>query len=191
MPERHYIYWIKLPHHNDWQTEGYIGVSKNPKERFRHHIKNSIGNYHSDKVLSKAIRKYGKESIHQQIILCSTKEICYDIEKKMRPKEFIGWNMREGGYHTPNPFPAGSKKPKYILEKVTKILGDKRKAGESIGRDRKVQVNNIIYPSIKAAREAHNISKTQMKRFLSGFQYSDKKSNNTKFSNLKICYVQN
>jgi hypothetical protein len=189
MFECNYVYWLKLPHHNDWQTQGYIGVSKDPKERFRHHLKNSIGDYHSDKVLSKAIKKYGKNLIQQQIMLCSTKEICYSIEKKMRPKAFIGWNMREGGYHTPNPFPVGSKKPKYISEKVAKILGDKRKAGESIGRDRKVQINDIVYPSIKAAREAHNISKTQMKRFLDGFEYKHKKSNNTKFSHLKISYV--
>jgi len=80
MFEYNYVYWLKLPHHNDWQTQGYIGVSKDPKERFRHHLKNSIGDYHSDKVLSKAIKKYGKDLIQQQIMLCSTKEICYNIE---------------------------------------------------------------------------------------------------------------
>lgn len=25
-----YVYWIKAPHHNDPNTEGYIGVAANP-----------------------------------------------------------------------------------------------------------------------------------------------------------------
>jgi len=27
-----YVYWIHLPEHTDMFTEGYIGVSKNPKK---------------------------------------------------------------------------------------------------------------------------------------------------------------
>lgn len=190
MVEPHYLYWIKLPQHTDWQHQGYIGVSKNPKERFRHHIKNALGNYHSDKIISNAIRKYGKDAIQQQIILCSTKEICYLVEKKIRPTNFIGWNMREGGYHTPNPFPKGSQRPKYISEKVAKILREKRFSGQSIGRDRKVLVNEVMYPSIKSAREAHGISSTQMKRLLAGVEYPEKIVGNTKFSHLKVSYVK-
>lgn len=187
--EKQYVYWLRHKNHIDFTSQGYIGVSNNPKERLRHHLIEANANRHTDKNLSYAIRKYGKENLEMQIIVISDKVSCYDLEKKLRPKAFIGWNMREGGYHTPNPFPKGSTIPKEIQKKAQKTIADKRKSGLSIGSDRQVFVNDICYPSIKSAREAHGISSTQMKRLLNGFQYNSNKKGNTKFNHLKVRYA--
>jgi len=149
-------------------TQGYIGVSVNPNERYRHHIKNALGNYHSDKVLSKAIQKYGKNQIQMDILLIANEKYCYDTEKQLRPNNFIGWNMREGGYHTPNPFPKGSKQPKWITDKANATKQVKRNAGIKAGSDKAVLINDQLFNTVKAAREAYNISSSQMKRLLKG-----------------------
>jgi predicted GIY-YIG superfamily endonuclease len=179
----HSIYWLRHKNHSDLFSEGYIGVSINPKERIRHHFKNAIGGYHSDKNLSKAIRKYGKDQIVVDILLIGDKEYCYQTEKKLRPNSFIGWNMREGGYHTPNPYPKGSKQPQWIIDKTIATIKSKRNAGIKAGSDRKVLINEVLYNTIKSAREAHGISTTQMKRLLNGA------SGGYKFGHLKVSYA--
>ena len=176
------IYWLRHKEHTCMFTEGYIGVSKNVKERIRHHFKNANGGYHSDKVLSKAITKYGKEQIIVETILCADNQYCYEIEQKLRPKSFIGWNMREGGYHTPNPNPKGCKLPVERIQKAQNTLKQRRK-NESVGKDRKVCVNGVIYNSVKSAREANNVSSTQMKRLLNGSK------GGYKFAHLKVNYA--
>jgi hypothetical protein len=181
------VYWMHLSHHNDCQTQGYVGVSKSVKERIRHHFKNAKGNYHSDKNLSFAIKKYGKENIKVCVLFEGSEHDCYVREKELRPKAFIGWNMREGGYHTPNPFPKGSKMPKEITEKAQSTIRKKRQV-QSLGRDRKVRVNDVVYNTVKAAREAHGISSTQMKRYLTGFKIKSTKGN-IRFNDLKIEYA--
>jgi len=180
------IYWLRHKSHTDLFTQGYIGVSVNPNERFRHHLKNAIGNYHSDKVLSKAIQKYGKDQIEMDILLTGDEKYCYLTEKLLRPNGFIGWNMREGGYHTPNPYPKGSKQPKESLEKRSNTLTEMRKT-QSVGRNRKVSINGEIFNSIKAAREKYGISPSHMKRRLNGINYVN--SGYSKFRNLEIKYA--
>lgn len=182
------IYWIRHKNHTDLSREGYIGVTKNLKERLRHHFKNATGGYHSDKILSKAIVKYGKENIEASLIVISNESYCYDLEKKLRPKGFIGWNMREGGYHTPNPFPKGSKVPQEIIDKTQATLKAKRIDGQC-GRDRAVLVNGQKFNRITDAREAFGISKTQMTRILRGFAYNSKSKGNTRFAHLEIKYA--
>lgn len=177
------IYWLRHKDHTCLLSQGYVGVSKNPKERIRHHFKNAFGGYHTDKSLTKAIKKYGKENIVVEIILIAENSYCYQVEQKLRPKSFIGWNMREGGYHTPNPFPKGSKQPKFIAEKANKTKQLKRLNGEKVGKDRKVLINGVLYNTIKAAREAHNISSSQMKRLLKGIK------GGYKFANLDVKYA--
>ena len=177
------IYWLRHKSHNDFFTQGYIGVSVNPNERYRHHIKNALGNYHSDKVLSKAIKKYGKDQLQMDILLIGNEKYCYSTEKQFRPNGFIGWNMREGGYHTPNPYPKGTKKPKWIKDKAIATIKLKRDAGIKMGKDRKVLINGIIFNTVKTAREAYNISSSQMKRLLNGA------SGGYKYGHLEVKYA--
>lgn len=180
--ERNYIYWIRHKSHTDIKSQGYVGVSNNVKERIRHHFKNAKGNYHTDKLLNKALNKYEKNQLIHEVVLIGDKNYCYQIEKKLRPKSFIGWNMREGGYHTPNPFPKGSKMPEWVVQKAQNALKELRKI-KSVGRDRQVLVNGVIYNSVKSAREANNISSSQMKRLLSGTKKG------WKFGHLEVKYA--
>jgi len=182
------IYWIRHKNHTNLMCEGYIGVTKNLKERLRHHFKNAKGGYHTDKVLSKAIVKYGQENIESGLILISNESYCYELEKKLRPKSFIGWNMREGGYHTPNPFPKGSKIPQEITNKVQATTKAKRIDGQC-GNDKAILINGQKFNRIKDAREAFGISKTQMTRILRGITYNSKSKGNTKFAHLEIKYA--
>ena len=186
--ESAFIYWIKHPNHKDITTEGYVGVSKNPKERIRHHFKNAKYGYHSDKVISKAINKYGSENLIVEIVLKSYEDYCYMIEKKLRPLNFIGWNMTVGGYHTPNHNPKGSKLSKDIIKKAQDTIKKRKQNGEVLGNQRKVSVNNEIFNSIKEAREKFNISKTQMTRLLK-IKPKYKNMGNNKFSHLDIKYA--
>jgi GIY-YIG catalytic domain len=183
MPVINQVYWIRHKNHNDLFTQGYIGVTSNFKERIRQHFKNSKGGYHTDKSLSQAINKYGKDQIIVENLLFGDSDYCYQIEKQLRPKAFIGWNMREGGYHTPNPFPKGSKMPKWIVQKANQTKKAKRLAGINAGSDRKVLVNGVLYNTVKSARESHGISITQMKRLLNGA------SGGYKFGHLKVEYA--
>ena len=167
-------------------TQGYIGVSCNPKERLRHHFKNAYGKYHSDKILSKAINKYGKNDLCHKILIIGNKEYCYTTEKKIRPTPFIGWNMREGGYHTPNHNPKGNKLPISQIQKAQNTMKIRRANGEVFGSQRKVSVNGIIFNSIKDAAEVNHISYSQIKRLLRQPQKSTMKR---KFFNLVIKYA--
>lgn len=184
------IYWLRHKDHSDLFNQGYIGVSKNPKERIRHHFKNAFNDYHSDKVLSKAIKKYGKESIICDILLSASSEYCYEIEKKLRPKAFVGWNMTIGGYHTPNYNPKGNKQSKEIVKKRTQTIIQKRN-NQSVGMDKAVLVNGIRYNNIKKASEANGISYSQLKRKLRNHCDVEKTTGNVKFSHLKVCYANN
>lgn len=183
----HTIYWLRHKNHTDLMSEGYVGVSSNLKERLRQHFKNATNGYHSDKILSKAIVKYSKDEIVCDILIYGEKEYCYQTEKLIRPKSFIGWNTKEGGYHTPNWNPKGNKLPRHIVEKQQNILKTKRQNGEIVGNQRKVLVNGVVYNSIKAARENFGISISQMKRLLK--QTPNYKTGNIKFANLKINYA--
>lgn len=93
-----YVYWVHLKEHKDYYTEGYIGISKNPKNRYKHH---RLG--HSNPVITEAFKKYGKENIQLTILYEAETEVCKKIEKDLRPKRNIGWNLEVGGIIPPNP----------------------------------------------------------------------------------------
>lgn len=87
------VYWIRLQEHTDKLTEGYIGITKNLKERVKSH-KNKKGNLK----ITNAIKKYGFDNLiidvlHEE----KTLEEALQIEKEMRPKPNIGWNHQTGG----------------------------------------------------------------------------------------------
>ena len=76
------LYWLRLPEHTDMFSEGYIGVSENIQKRIRSH-----------KHRFKAIW----DKIVIQLLVISTKESCFDLEKSLRPTRNIGWNKSCGG----------------------------------------------------------------------------------------------
>ena len=85
-----HLYWI---HINKDINQGYIGVSNNPKKRFKAHSK---GKY----TVGNAIRKY-RNKIKITIMYSGTRLECLELEEQMRPQPNIGWNQQAGGYHGP------------------------------------------------------------------------------------------
>jgi len=90
------VYWIRQTNHTDMFSQGYIGVSKHIKSRFVAHAKKTK-NAH----LKNAIEKYGWNNLVKETILIADDGYCYDIEKKLRPNENIGWNINSGGVKPP------------------------------------------------------------------------------------------
>lgn len=91
-----FVYWIHLPEHTDILTEGYVGVSVNPKRRLREH-KNSTDN----KYLSRVLSKYPDDVI-QSIVFEGDSDACYRYEEHLRPNVNIGWNNNKGGICPPS-----------------------------------------------------------------------------------------
>ncbi len=88
-----YVYHISRPGMNI--SEGYIGISSNPKRRRGNH-KSRGENPH----LSSAMAKYDDL---QYKILCGyeNEEDALSLEKTFRPSKNIGWNIAEGGGKPP------------------------------------------------------------------------------------------
>lgn len=70
----HYLYKIT----NLVNGKLYIGVTKNPKHRQLCHF----NGYHPDRLISKAVLKYGKENLIFEILCEGSKEYIYDLEPK-------------------------------------------------------------------------------------------------------------
>lgn len=93
----HVVYWIHLKTEIDYNTQGYIGVTNNPKKRLAAH-KQGYGNSNV-----KYQYQHNEEDIVYEILYESNEEECYNFEKKIRPTPLIGWNKAEGGHKPPSP----------------------------------------------------------------------------------------
>jgi predicted GIY-YIG superfamily endonuclease len=92
------VYWIRHQDHTDMFSQGYIGISNNVKRRMINHF-NQPTNTH----MKNAINKYGWKNLVKQVVLVADNDYCLDIEKKLRPVDFIGWNQNAGGGFPPKP----------------------------------------------------------------------------------------
>jgi len=90
------LYWIRLPEHKDFLSEGYIGISNNVNYRLKQH-KNYATNAH----LANAIKKYGWDNLIKEVVLIANESYCLMMEKIIRAKENIGWNIAIGGGKPP------------------------------------------------------------------------------------------
>ena len=88
-----YLYWIRHPEHTDPNLEGYIGITQNPKSRFRSHKTSGENTY-----LQRNIAKGATMEILKEF---STREEALSEEFKYRPERSIGWNLMEGGGNPP------------------------------------------------------------------------------------------
>lgn len=96
------VYWIRSTDHTDIFSEGYVGVSKNAEKRWKYgHKWSFFKNQHENKKFSNAIAKYGWDNLIKTIVLIAEEKYCYEIEKSIRPKKEIGWNIAIGGGKPP------------------------------------------------------------------------------------------
>jgi hypothetical protein len=96
------VYWIRSPLHSDMMLEGYVGVSKNAQKRwlYGHNWAHRKGR-HDNPRLANAISKYGWDNLIKTVLVVAEEEYCYDLERKLRPKDSIGWNLVIGGGKPP------------------------------------------------------------------------------------------
>lgn len=95
------LYWIRENHHKDFKNEGYIGITcKGLERRFSEHC------WTAEKgegwTLHEKIRDIGQDKLVATTLCIGSFSYIKDLELKMRPKPYIGWNhAKGGGGHTP------------------------------------------------------------------------------------------
>ena len=108
------LYWLHLPHEKNLLTHGYVGVASDFSKRMRSH-KHKFSQIWSNVLVEK--------------LVISTKEYCFALEEKLRPKRNIGWNKACGGYRNnkmygdenPNKNKFGEKAPNFIGWYITPL----------------------------------------------------------------------
>lgn len=96
------VYWIRAQHHSDFMAEGYIGVSRDAKKRWKYgHFWSQKNNRHDNPKLANAIAKHGWGNLKKEILVIASESYCYDLEAKIRTAENIGWNIAVGGQKPP------------------------------------------------------------------------------------------
>jgi group I intron endonuclease len=123
------VYWIHHPSHTDMFTQGYIGITKNFKERMRFHKMLRCNAY-----LSNAIKKYGWDNLIKEVVLVADKDYCISIETKLRSKDSIGWNLVKGG----------GLPPINRWNKGTKGLMTAWNKGKTLSEEQKKQISNSV-----------------------------------------------
>jgi hypothetical protein len=89
------LYWIKYPHYTNPYSEGYIGISVRPNERFIEHKKYNSKNLH----LSRCIEKGASMEI---LLKNLSYEEALNLEEQYRPVINTGWNINRGGNIPPS-----------------------------------------------------------------------------------------
>lgn len=123
-----YVYHIHLE--GMGITEGYIGISKNPKERFASHKRGQ-----EDSLVHRAIVKY-KDKIRFKIIeVCDTLQDALWTEFCLRPLPKMGWNIAAGGGMPPDS--SGSNNPNFgkVTSKETREKQSKARVGKFCGKN--------------------------------------------------------
>jgi hypothetical protein len=97
--EKCYVYWLHLPEHTDITSQGYIGVSINPKQRLWEHKNDARKGTHHNKYLERIINK---QELIQSIVFTGDAKECYTYEEELCPTKNIGWNLNKGGDRPPS-----------------------------------------------------------------------------------------
>ena len=95
MQSKSCVYWIHLPEHTDIFSQGYVGVAaKGVEHRFKEHQSRARNgsNFH----IHNAIRKYSDLLIVDTVLMADM-EYCYQMEAKLRPLPYTGYNISIGG----------------------------------------------------------------------------------------------
>lgn len=90
-----YVYWIRERGMEDINTEGYVGVSLEPESRFKNHRREALGSYYRKN--SDFCNSLIKNECFMEIQGISSESNCYKIERFLRPRANIGWNLAVGG----------------------------------------------------------------------------------------------
>lgn len=87
------VYWIKLAEHTDNLTQGYVGITKDLKERIKAHKKNKRKTPFTCAIKKHSFTNLIVEVLHENLTLTEA----LSIEESLRPSAKIGWNCQKGG----------------------------------------------------------------------------------------------
>jgi hypothetical protein len=102
-------------------SQGYIGVSKDADARYTQHLKKTQNRH-----LRFAIDKYGWDNLVKTKIVVADKEYCFDLERKLRPIDGVGWNCVAGGGNPPSSLGKQFKRTKPAWNKGKKMSSETR-----------------------------------------------------------------
>lgn len=93
----HVVYRICLESTTHKLSDGYIGVTSNYERRMNQHLNALTGGIHINKKLQSAFNSDSHWMVGEVLYSNLTKEEAYLIEHRLRPYQFIGWNIEIGG----------------------------------------------------------------------------------------------
>ena len=162
----YYLYQIKYKGTDTLLTEGYIGVTKNIKKRWRQHRRDADGIRSTAKV-HQLMYTEGRDKFEIVELFSGTKEEMYAKELELRPVDNVGWNVLPGGGKFP-----GQKKG-FKLSDVAKAKMSKAKTGHTqcIGTDNPkwkgfYVVNGVEYITQALAAEVAGCSVTKFNKMV-------------------------
>lgn len=89
------LYWVHLPEHTNFLTEGYIGITSRPiGQRYSQHVRDAENGSHY--AFHSAIREH-KEALVLTTLLKGSLTYCVEMERKIRPVQNLAWNTAVGG----------------------------------------------------------------------------------------------
>ena len=98
-----FVYWARLKKHTDILTQGYVGYTSRAVEtRYKKHVSDATREKGVKYTFQYAILKYGDDIVVSAVIEGSA-EYCLEMELKLRPEKYIGWNQQKGGSKPPSP----------------------------------------------------------------------------------------
>lgn len=92
-----FVYWIKRKSHSCILSQGYIGISKNPRCRYTQHMWSIKSEKYKKRYRSDFVNAVESQDIELIILLKSTRKYCLEIEEKLRSEWVVGWNLARGG----------------------------------------------------------------------------------------------
>lgn len=155
------MYWLHSPKHTDPFCEGYVGITRNFKERMKAHKKNK-----KKQPIVDAIKKYGWENIQKTILVntLTLNEALY-LEAYYRPNEGIGWNCQKGGELGVEPSWYSNKdnKLKHSLNTSSATKKGIRLNDTTEARSQRAKLNHLLHKdAYKAAVKGSKNGKAQL-----------------------------
>ena len=150
------VYWIRCQDHTDMMSQGYIGVSKDADARFTQHFKRTQNRH-----LKFATNKYGWDNLVKTKIAIADKDYCFDLERKLRPTDGIGWNCVAGGGNPPSSLGKRFKRKTAVWNKGKKMSLETR-AKVSAAAKKQMQKPGMkeLLSSLKIGKVSPMVGKT-------------------------------
>ncbi len=171
-----FLYWIHHQDHTDILSQGYVGfTSKQVKKRIAEHTTQANKQYGRSIHLEKAIRKYGIDGLIVKTLCIGSADYCLEIERKLRPKHGIGWNLAIGGdkpaigrivsVETRKKLSASSKRlimSESAKKKISeKAKGNTRRLGKVLTQEHKDKIRKKLLGRKASAAQRDNLKKAR------------------------------